>query len=647
MILYSHSYPYNADATSEIEKIGTAIAVPYSDTPGDYQCVILVFSHGSAPRSGAYTPPWVDIDVFPTWAFGAVGNTADGVPVYGWFHDVGGIVDHNPDKWSDDNLAPGESLAQWTSRHTKKQIEDLEKAKQIIVDLYLQNASQPTLTLHWENGSQHELTFHEKWMPFGEPISSTDRTKAYGAINQFPIGKPIKKEDTYHAVLNDGGSYRTWIDLNDQLWNPLNKAQQGLINKTLLSFNEDPEFYWVVFKATRDINDNGTVKTVSSARIICAVPLNTPSSASDVRYDVRYIQEAGDIDMGFDVKFTVHIDEDIPPKVQDDINLTREDGDPNYDNRNPGKNDGSSVSIEDGAGVDTTGMLTNTYMLTKEQTRILGQKVWNQSYFDVLKIQANPIENIVAVKAFPFSLTGTSSTIFIGNVDMQCTGSKLSTNFHKVDAGKIMIPRHFDNFLDYAPYTTVSVYIPYSGIHSLDTSLVMGQELTFDYLVDLVSGAARCRCKLKDIVINEFDCTMGIDIPLSSTDRAQTDARHLSSIAGGIMFGARAGIVGAASGAASGILNAIGDGYHTSHTSGGSPTVSSHDNNQIFVIVDYPTPVVTDKFRETFGRLCRKNVALDKVSGYTEISNIKLDGIPLTEAEESDLRQILTSGFYI
>lgn len=632
--------------TSEIYvKNGTFIAVP-TVRFNRYVCFSLSFSETTpAPSCGQ----WTGLPVGPydvEWYQSKVGTTADGVEVWAWNMGYGTTESINPDEWADDILSADDTIGDWISRHTKAQIEDLQNAKSIKVDLYINNDRQPTLTVHWENGSQHPLDFHEKWLPMGHTLTATERATAYGKFKQFTGGSAVKKENVYNSVLNDGGSYRTWLDLDGELWRPLTRTQKMAINLASLNFNTTPDYYFFVFKATRDVIIEGVQTKQSSKRIVCAIPVNTPATASQIDYDIRYVAE-DDTDMMFDVSLTIHIDESIPSEYQDDINLTDREGDENYDNDNKGKNDTKDTGAEDGAGIDTTGMLTTTYALTKEQCRILGQKVWSQSYFDVLKVQTDPIQNIVSVKAFPFSITGgADAEIKIGDVLMDCRGNKLSSNWVPIEAGEITVNNIYGNFLDYSPYTTASIYIPYSGIHSLDTSMIMGETLKFDYIVDLVTGACRCRIKIGTTIINEFDCTMGVDIPLSSTDRAQSDAKHLSSIAGGIMFGARAGVVSGAMGGLSGVLNAVGDGYHTSHTSGGSPTVSSHDNDRIMVILDYPTPASAKYYNETYGKMCRKSFRLGELGGYTEVSNIKLDDIPMTEDEEQDLLQVLRSGFY-
>lgn len=631
-----HEYSANVE-----EKNGTWLAVPHS---GRYICWSLSFSNTTQPpQCGEYLPRIpIDVPNYPEWGQEYVGETADGVGVWAWHHTYGSVENIYPDLWADDILLPTETPQEWVSRHTKKQIEDLADAKDIIIDLYVTTNKETPLTLHWHNTSQHQLDFHLLWFPYGNYNPGDFETTSFTRMSTSEL-VPLFFEN-YNAVVNDGGTYHTWGDLNNYTFNTLPTYKKLLLNKASINPLNSADYYKLMLLATYEDDNNDNVVKYASKRLFVSIPIKI-NTASDVKSQIQYFFEDG-LDLNFNVTFTVHLDEEIPSDVQDDINLTRNIDDDSHDNSDGGENDTNNANIQDGTGTETTGLLTTTYSLTAEQTRILGQKIWSQSYFDVLKIQTDPIQNVVSVKAFPFSIAGQSQNIKIGDVDMECTGSKVAKNTKIITVGSVTVPRHFKSFLDYAPFTQIEVFIPYCGIMSLDTSLVMGQTLTFDYIVDLVTGAARCRCKIGTTIITEWDCTMGVDIPLSSTDRATSDAKHLASIGAGIGFGALGGAVGAISGGLSGVLNGIGDGYHTSRTSGGSPTVSSNDNNSIFLIINRPQPIESAGYNHTYGKMCKLYKTLSTISGYTEVGEIDLTDIPLTQAESEELKNILRGGFY-
>lgn len=631
------------------EKNGIWIADPEGTSYGRYRCHSLVFTNTApAPNTGRWMgisqiPEGYDVD----WNLHVVGNTADGFPVWAWSTPYGSTECVDPSEWSDRTLQAGETLSSFLSRHTKKQLEDIGQERILQVDLYLNGENKfNQLTLHWKNKLQQELDIYVSWRPSGSPLLTLHRTESYGELVSPFLGTGYVTETIYATQDNEGGTYDTWGDLDRLTFKNLSDEQKIILNRLSLNPTSSADYYNLVFVAKRMTADSeGTVHYLTSQRILCSIPRTIPASASEIGYDVRYVQSL-DENMNIEVIFNVHINEEIPSEVQDDINLTREKGDDNYTNKG-NENSVKDANIEDATGVETTGLLTTTYALTAERCRILGQNLWTQAYFNVLKVQSNPIENIVACKAFPFSISGSESSIVIGDINMNCTGAKVSKNTEVVTVGSITIERHFKNFLDYAPFTEISIYLPYVGIKQLDTNMVVGQTITIDYIVDLLTGAGRARIKLGTTIISEYDCTIGIDIPLTSSDRAQADAKHLASIGMGIAFGASSGAVGAIAGGVSGVINGIGDGYHMSQTSGGSPTVSSYDNKSCFLIFNRPVPISSSNYKHTHGKPCQKTFSISELQGYTEISQIDLSGLILTQEEETELRDILLNGFYI
>ena len=134
------------------------------------------------------------------------------------------------------------------------------------------------------------------------------------------------------------------------------------------------------------------------------------------------------------------------------------DDDKGYDdNKDKDDTDSDTAILASGIGV-----LTSTFHMTKERLVQLGQFLWSGSIFDQFSlINNNPIENIISCKAIPFAISGTTQEITLGNVKTGVNGEKISQNFSKQTIGSVAIAEHYHNFLDYAPYTNVIIYLPY------------------------------------------------------------------------------------------------------------------------------------------------------------------------------------------
>ena len=140
------------------------------------------------------------------------------------------------------------------------------------------------------------------------------------------------------------------------------------------------------------------------------------------------------------------------------------------DNKDKDDDDTDTQVLSSGIGV-----LTSTFHMTKERLVQLGQFLWGASIFDEFSlINNNPIENIISCKAIPYAISGTTQEITLGNVNTGVNGEKISKNFSKQTIGSVTIAEHYHNFLDYAPYTNVIIYLPYIGFKELDASLLIG-----------------------------------------------------------------------------------------------------------------------------------------------------------------------------
>ena len=311
----------------------------------------------------------------------------------------------------------------------------------------------------------------------------------------------------------------------------------------------------------------------------------------------------------------------------------------------------------------TNGTLTTSYSVTYNHLKSLGAKIWNESFYSsLLKINSNPIENIISCKAIPVSIGGEEKNIILGNVDMGISG-KICDESYSLSVGSITIKGRKSSsydFLDYEPYTNLSIYLPFIGIKKLDTSICMGRTLKVVYNIDVITGTCRAMIYINGYVMYAFNGNCGVDIPISSMNRAQIEMGFLSSLVG-VAGGAGIATVGMAMNnpyaAINGATNSIQSGlnmassqYNTTTNGTSSPNIDFNINRKCYIIYDRPVlynDLLTDTFYHTNGRVSHKTRKLLQLRGYTEISpNTDLQ-IKCTTDELEELRNILSSGFII
>ena len=313
-----------------------------------------------------------------------------------------------------------------------------------------------------------------------------------------------------------------------------------------------------------------------------------------------------------------------------------------------GYNDGTDNDEQDENTGDVSagiGVLTSTFKMTKERLVQLGQFLWGSNIFDKFSlVNNNPIENIISCKSIPINTDGANQEIILGNVATGVNGEKISNNFAKQTIGSIAINEHYHNFLDYAPYTNVILYLPYIGFKELDTTLVMNKTIKIIYTVDAITGGCLAQVYVNNVRLYEFTGNVGIDIPITASNRAQVEAGYIQA---GV--GATASALGGNVGSAvTSLLNSATSQYHYSSTGNPSPMCVSSTNRTCYVIIDRPNYQNLKAFNHTRGRKCYLSKTISTLNGFTICdSNIDLSGINATQSELEELKEILSTGFYV
>ena len=322
-------------------------------------------------------------------------------------------------------------------------------------------------------------------------------------------------------------------------------------------------------------------------------------------------------------------------------NIVTSDDDNGYsDDKDNDENDNDTSDVSSGIGV-----LTTTFRMTKDRLQQLGRFLWGSNIFDNFSLICNnPIENIISCKSIPLSLEGVTQKIILGNVNTGVNGDKVSNNFAKQNIGSIAITEKYHNFLDYAPYTNVIIYLPYVGFKELDTNLVMSKTLSISYTVDIITGGCLCQIKSNNVKLYEFNGNIGIDIPITASNRAQVEAGYISSGIGIASSVASGNIVGAVTS----LINSAESQYHYASTSSPNPMCVASTNRTCYVILDRPTYQTLKSFNHTRGKKCYLTKTINTLKGYTICDeHIDLSGIRATDNEKEEMIKILSSGFFV
>lgn len=345
---------------------------------------------------------------------------------------------------------------------------------------------------------------------------------------------------------------------------------------------------------------------------------------TEIKTKDKYISDYGEYTSSDIYSDTINIGE--PPT----------DDDPTEPNEPPASDDPIN-----GGDVTTKNGLTTTYALTSTNADALGAFIWNNdnNWFDsLLKVQADALSNIVSCKLLPFSLSGTGKVIKIGNINTQVTALEIDSQVIRKSGGSLKLNRYFNNFLDYAPYTKMSIYLPFIGFSQIENEY-MYDGVEIEYLFDIITGEMLVLLKSNGKTFRTINGSFGIDIPFSSTNKAQIEGSFLSKIAKDVIDVNPIGLLDTYTDIAT-------SRFKTSNSSSPSSVCAYSAPLQSFVTVDRPILNKPSSYNHDVGQKCVGSYYLRNLKGYTEVENIELN-CPCTDAEKEEILSLLKSGVYL
>lgn len=315
----------------------------------------------------------------------------------------------------------------------------------------------------------------------------------------------------------------------------------------------------------------------------------------------------------------------------------------------------------------------------------------------------NPFDYIVSLKLYPFTHNaGTAETIVVGSVGTGVSGKPLIDGVKYLDFGYVDIPRYFGNFMDYEPYTTIRLTVPFCGSIELDPSIYVGHRVALQGVVDYNTGAMTTVVFLDGYQMETLEGVACIDLPVFGTEQgdyqnAIYDAQFAlrmaktgvkKAILGGMQFTSGAitpsvgdgGDVPVSSQGAAGALvssvagmatNFVGSAINLStardqvnraewkldHTAPRVGTIGSASSLNNFVLNLVPKLTITrsmfieginvDMYGRTVGYACLKTGTVGSFSGYTQFADVKFIGSTMTDSERNIARSLLGSGIIV
>lgn len=307
---------------------------------------------------------------------------------------------------------------------------------------------------------------------------------------------------------------------------------------------------------------------------------------------------------------------------------------------------------------------TDTGFITLYNPRItelqnLASYMWS-GLFDIdnfKKIMADPMDTIIGLSIVPVNVPSSGSqAVTVGNISTGVNMTKAASQYVRVDCGSVSISELRKSYLDYSPYTKISLMLPYIG--SVDLSIDQlykksGGSLEVVYHIDILSGGCVAFVMHNGDVIGEYAGQCAVSVPLTGIDFTNTIMALGSLVASGaaaivsgglsapVSAAAIAGGVTAAANSAINVASSKPTFQRAGNISGSNGLLSVQ---KPFVILERPRLCSPARQNSFAGYPSYVTYQLSSLSGFTQMEYIKLDGIPMTDEERGELLALVRNG---
>lgn len=349
------------------------------------------------------------------------------------------------------------------------------------------------------------------------------------------------------------------------------------------------------------------------------------------------------------------------PNIKDDINseiIPEPDEDPynpgHNDSTQPGGGDGNHNLDSDDIDIPALPTLsaTDTGFITifnpsLAQLQALSDYLWS-ALFDVDTVKrlfADPMDVFLGLSIVPVAVpSGGSKTVKVAGISTGISMTVAARQYIEVDCGSINVSEYWGAYLDYEPFTTAQLYLPYVGTHQIAIDDIMGKTVKVVYHVDILSGSCIAYVKCGSSVLYSFigQCSSSIPITANDWTNVINGALNIASAIGTMISSGGASAPSAAGTIASTAVNSLKPSIEKSGSLSGTGGMMAIQKP--YLIITRPKQAIPSNQNKYMGYPSFITTGLGAISGYTEVEDIHITGINACDEEIAEIEELLKGG---
>ena len=293
----------------------------------------------------------------------------------------------------------------------------------------------------------------------------------------------------------------------------------------------------------------------------------------------------------------------------------------------------------------------HVYNPSSSEVSALGAWLWSANIVDqIIRLFQNPLEAVIGLHAiFGEPHVSSSASIVVGNLTSTVSSRVVSSQYTQVDCGSVWLTEYFGNVFDYAPYTSVSLFLPFIGIVDLDVGDVMRAEIGVVYNIDVYTGACIAQVSVTRDgvggVVYQYPGKCSVEYPISGASYSRMLQGVLGAAVSAIGSGVATGgnpVMGAIAAGSSFISG--GEKIQVQRSGSFSGNAGAMGSKIPYLIIRRPQTNMAINFERYDGRGSNFSSMLSQVSGYTKCKEVHLN-VPGAYKEELDeITRLLKEG---
>ena len=121
-------------------------------------------------------------------------------------------------------------------------------------------------------------------------------------------------------------------------------------------------------------------------------------------------------------------------------------------------------------------------------------------------------------------------SVKLANYDTAVLSDVVAETPIDIDCGTVTLNEVFENVIDYSPFTTLDIYLPFIGIQRLDIDVVRNKAIHLVYTFDVLSAKCLAKLMYNDDILYQFAGSIADDIPYVATNTGDYNSNVIQTV---------------------------------------------------------------------------------------------------------------------